>query len=157
MVPDTLLSSLAPVTTAVGMLPEFTIESSTPVFSGDGRHLFHGTTTGELFGSALALLPDLNGNGTAEFVVGAPKSDWSQTSQSGAVMVLEFDPLLDAQDTTPPLAVFSGESHSPASSFGSAITVMPIDSAKVLLGVGAVNSDVSGLDQGAAYLFELEL
>jgi len=68
--------------------------------------VFTGTESGEHAGSALAGTGDVNGGGTADFLVGAPERTTASQTDSGTVYVLQLDDSdgdgrVDSQDCAP--------------------------------------------------------
>jgi len=117
------------------------------VYSGaSGQPLFacFGTGAGEAFGSALAFLPDLDGDARAELAVGA----WFEAGASGAAGIVR------AISSASQRALFAWRGRSGGDRFGSALLLLGDcdgDGRGELL-VGAPKDDAGPIDCGAALL-----
>jgi len=69
-----------------------------------------GESTGEMFGASIAASGDVDGDGVAELMVGAPKAEPGSVSLAGEVRILRGPPAADMADD--PLARISGTSAS---------------------------------------------
>ncbi|WP_270933141.1 beta strand repeat-containing protein [Falsiroseomonas oryzae] len=124
--------------------------------SGEGFAIF-GEAAGDHAGHALGAIADLNGDGTAEILVGAPGSD-AAGIDAGATYVVWGR---DGDDTTVALTDVAGgaggfritgeaEGDEAGSALASLADLNGDGKAEIL--VGAPGSDAGGVDAGAAYV-----
>lgn len=118
-----------------------------------------GVLSGDRFGAALALCPDLNGDGISELLVGAPATD-DFGDNSGAVWVLFLDEKGEIARSNKISNRSQGISNKlqTGDAFGSSIAVlhtyMGMRGAEIA--VGAPYDDTQGADKGCFWLLALD-
>ena len=112
----------------------------------------NGTTPGERFGTALALVPNGSGPGRAAVAVGGPGGDFPGTALAGGVRVYRFDPTTGF--VADPYAAISGETDRPDGLMGDWVAAGRLQNRSVVIG-GGYQLSGDGLDLGAAYVLDL--
>jgi hypothetical protein len=114
-----------------------------------------GRAAGELFGTSVALVPQLHADGRAGILVGGPLGDAPGVEQAGgarvyryldaptALMGVGFDPI--------PVAIIGGETLRPRGRLGEYVSAGLIGSQPTIV-MGGYDANALGLDEGAAYL-----
>jgi len=124
--------------------------SPTPHTSSSASAVFRGAAAGDHFGASV-VVRDVNGDGTADLVVGAPLND-AAAADGGAVYVYRGGPGFTSRTTAQTLARFlaSGSQHS----FGAALAAGDVtgDGTPDLV-VGAPLEGASGGTSGAVHVF----
>ncbi len=134
-----------------GVMPNETWESFTNV-GVEGNFGLRGRTTDEEFGRAVALVPDLDGDGRGEVAVGAPRADYAGSGRTGAVSVHSFEP--DEGLSARPILIFGGEIGPPEGRVGELLSAGPVG-LRVVLIVGGPRGSSLGLQSGSVYVVPL--
>jgi hypothetical protein len=140
-----------------GTLPEQDADALSLLLPRDGLEESYGLlgrVAGGLFGEAVAVIPDPTSPQRSAIAVGIPQGDSGGVSLAGGVEVYRFQD--DDGDgvwglETIPWGVVSGETAIPGGSLGETLVGGVLEGEAVLL-IGAPDSDLIGLDQGAVYL-----
>ncbi len=117
---------------------------------------FPGTLAGDSFGSSIALLGDLDGNGVGDVAVGAAHDDFDMECDLGAVWILflgDDGTAIDYHKITEGEGGFDGDLE-PGDEFGSAVTAVPDLNGDGVpeLAVGAPGDDTLVENGGAVWL-----
>jgi hypothetical protein len=134
-----------------------TVKSHQKISDADGG--FAGDLAdGDVFGSSVARLGDLDGNGTIEIVVGAMFSD-DGANAAGAVWIIFLNPdgtVLDRQEISATSGGFQGILDV-GDTFGIDVSrLTDLDGDGVMdVGVGAINDDDGGSNRGAVWVLFL--
>jgi hypothetical protein len=134
-----------------GIFPDDNAASFTAV-GVDGNFGLRGRTTDEEFGLAVALVPDLDGDGRGEVAIGAPRADYAGSGRTGAVSVYAFVPGEGLSDR--PILIFSGEIGPPEGRVGEILAAGPVG-LRVVLIVGGPRGSSLGLQSGSVYVIPL--
>jgi len=119
-----------------------------------------GPSNGSLFGRAVAMVPNLAGDGRAGILVGAPRADFLGATRSGAALAYRVV-LRDAEwhiEERPYLAM-AGESENVNTDFGASVSGAlgpPMAGGHPLVVVGAPYSHAFSVDWGASYAVEIQ-
>ncbi len=127
-------------------LDPFPFDASLPSLITDGPYIFSGTSQDERFGWGVALPGDLNGDGYADIVVGAPVA--SNQGNNNNETVYAFSGL----DSSLLYTIQNGVADEEYGRFVSAAGDVNADGYADFI-VGAERSDVSVPDGGAAYIY----
>jgi hypothetical protein len=132
-----------------------------PLLEVDMRGLsVDGPSNGALFGRAVAMVPNLAGDGRAGVLIGAPRADFLGATRSGAALAYRVV-LREAEwhlEERPYLAI-AGESGHANSDFGIAVDAAlspPVAGGHPLVVVGAPYSHAFSIDWGATYAAEIQ-
>ena len=118
----------------------------------EGTFGLTGRTTDEQFGRAVALVPDIDGDGRGEVAIGAPRADYAGSGRTGAVAVFPFVPEVGLADE--PLLIFGGEIGPPESRVGDLLSAGPVG-LRVVLIIGGPRGSSLGLQSGSVYVVPL--
>ena len=118
----------------------------------EGTFGLTGRTTDEQFGAAVALVPDIDGDGRGEVAVGAPRADYAGSGRTGAVAVFPFTPGVGLSDD--PLLIFGGEIGPPEGRVGALVSAGPVG-LRVVLIIGGPRGSSLGLQSGSVYVVSL--
>ena len=118
----------------------------------EGTFGLTGRTTDEQFGTAVALVPDIDGDGRGEVAIGAPRADYAGSGRTGAVAVFPFVPGVGLADE--PLLIFGGEIGPPEGRVGELVQAGPVG-LRVVLIIGGPRGSSLGLQSGSVYVVPL--
>ena len=118
----------------------------------EGTFGLTGRTTDEQFGTSVALVPDIDGDGRGEVAVGAPRADYAGSGRTGAVAVFPFVPGVGLADE--PLLIFGGELGPPEGRVGELVQAGPVG-LRVVLIIGGPRGSSLGLQSGSVYVVPL--
>jgi len=125
-----------------------TDSGSVAIYSGSNGLLvrtLRGLAAGDRFGSAIALVPDANGDGRADLVIGAPRAD-GPGSDAGAVYVYSG---------TSGLLIFSRAGEAAGDQFGGSVASIATRTGnpEPAFVVGARLNDFAGSNAGSAHVY----
>lgn len=124
-----------------------------------GNFRVDGTTAGERFGSAIALVPNASGRNRAGLLSGGPFSAYSGTGFAGVARVFRFDlPMMNVSGGLNPIstAAMGGETPRTGGRMGEWVAAgAGAGGNGSLIVVGGYESSGMGIDQGAVYALPL--
>lgn len=156
LVPGDYIASL-PTELVVDAVSPAEIHPFIPPYVTSGLWRMDGESDDEWFGRDVVFVPNAVSEGVAGMAIASNYSDLNGTVRSGAVRVFAWDddPASDGYGFDPvPLAVMGGETWRTAARFGEALDATMAGDVPVIL-VGAPEASAIGLDEGAAWVFEL--
>jgi len=156
LVPGDYIASLPTEVVVDGASPA-EIHPFIPPYVTDGLWRLDGESDDEWFGRDVALVPNAVEEGIAGMAIASNYSDLNGTVRSGAVRVIAWnsDPASEDYGFDPvPMAVMGGETWRTAARFGEALDATMVGDTPMVL-VGAPEASALGLDEGAAWVFEL--
>lgn len=156
LVPGDYIASLPTEPVVDGASPG-EIHPYVPSYVSSGLWRMDGESDDEWLGRDVALVPNAVAPGVAGMAIASNYSNLNGTVRSGAVRVLAWDddPASDDYGFDPiPLAVMGGETWRTAARFGEALDATVLGEVPVVA-VGAPEASALGLDEGAAWVFQL--
>ena len=153
VVPGDYILSASAITVRDDIPPSATQPFANPATQGVFRA--NGSTSGEGFGTSVALVAGASGAGAAGIAVGSPQADFPGVPLAGGVVIFRYnrtDTVLEPLGiASRPIAAFAGETDRAGGRMGTRV-VSGLLGGQVVLGIGGPRSSGGAIDQGAVYI-----